>query len=112
MLRTMIFGLDDLRTDEDAVLSAIDSACNAPAMRKAVRGLCQAEGRIYLTLLPEPRMAARRHHVLISVDDVSEAGMADLLEQRWAAGFDAIGVVNLGGGQIRLLLECRKDSDT
>ncbi|MCK5804389.1 MAG: hypothetical protein KAI66_16240 [Lentisphaeria bacterium] len=111
MLRTMIFGLDDLRTDEAAVLAAIDSACNAPATRKAVRGLCQIEDRLYLTLLPEPRMAAKRHHVLIPVEDATETGMASLLEQRWSAGFDAIATIDLGGGQVRLLLECPKDAD-
>lgn len=96
MQTIMPFSVDDVSFDAESVADALNMACAGRHERRRVRGVCQIEETVYFFLLPLRRGEPLESYVLVAVDDLTEDGLTAMLAQRWEAGFDAVGTINLG----------------
>jgi len=96
MQKIITFGVNDLALDTDEVAARLTEACSHRRAQYRVRGLCQVREVVYFVLLGLPRGDPPESYVIVPVDDLTDAGVTAMLEQRWEAGFDAVGMVNLG----------------
>ena len=92
-----VFSVADLTVDPTAVEQALEKTCRRGRDRYRVRGVCQVENRVYFVLRPAPEPEPPESYVIVVTQDVTDAGMTGVLDERWRAGFDALGSVNLGG---------------
>ena len=96
MQKVLLFSVDDIAADTSNVAQALAKACNGRTDHFRVRGLCQIEDEVYFVLLPRPRGETREDYVFAPLEDISDMGMQALLEERWEAGFDTVGLIDLG----------------
>ena len=96
MQKVLVFSVDDLAVERKNVAQALNNACNNRSQKYRVRGMCQVDDEVYFVLLPRRQGESAEDYVFAPADDISETGMASLLEERWEAGFDTVGLINLG----------------
>ena len=102
MQKVVRYSLDDVALDHKAVAQALNRACRRGSTRYAVRGLAQIDDALYFVLLPAGDQLPDEQYVLAPVEDRSRSGFTAELTERWAAGFDLIGTLQLGDGFLAL----------
>ncbi len=96
MQKIVRFDIDDVVLDPESVQARLNQACSGRTGLYRVRGVCAVGGAVYFVLLPLAPDVSAETYVLAYVDDVSDAGFAAVLEERWSAGFDAVGSIAMG----------------
>jgi hypothetical protein len=102
MQKTLQYTVAGICADVDGVSAAITRATRQPSGPYRVRGVLQADERVYVLLLPAPQGPPETYR-FIEVCDRGEDELVALLSERWAAGFDAIGSVAAGDGLLLVL---------
>jgi len=96
MQTIMPFSVADVSFDAESVADALNTACSHRQEHRRVRGVCQIGETVYFFLLPLRDGEPLESYVLVAIHDLSEDGLTAMLGQRWEAGFDAVGTINLG----------------
>jgi hypothetical protein len=109
MQKILTFSLDDIAFDPQQVASTLDEACNARKSKSVVRGFLQVDRVVYAVLQDRRPDQRAEVHTLVPIEDTTTQSMVGVLEQRWEAGFDAIGTADLGDGTCYLLLARPQD---
>ena len=110
MQKIVEFAVDDLTLDAEAVADVLTQACRKREGTFAVRGLCQVEEAVYFVLHPCTTEEAPAQYGWVEVNDLTDAGITALLDQRWGGGFDLVGAVNAGDGLLFVLFAKTRDS--
>jgi len=108
MQKILHYTVAGICADVDGVSAAITRACRQPSGRYRVRGLVQSGECVFVPLLPAPDGPAEEYHI-VEVCDPADDEITALLNERWAAGFDAVGSVSAGDGLL-LVLFARPDT--
>ena len=103
MQKIVTLQLDTICADAEGVASMLSQACVRPSGTYRVQGLCQAGGNAYAILHPVPSGTPGATYRFAELHDVTAADIAGLLHERWAAGHDAIGSINLSDGLVLFL---------
>lgn len=102
--KIVTFSISDLAFDPREASDVLNHACTARRHHFWVRGICQMEQTVYASLLPlEPGRGAEEY-IFVPLADSTPDGIVSTIEQRWSAGFDCVGSVDLGDGRFLLLL--------
>lgn len=96
MQRIVSLSVEELAFDPKAAAALLDNACGGRRQHYRVNGCCQVGETVFFPLLPIPDSDAPTTYVLAPVHDLSSDGITAMLEERWAAGFDPLGMVCLG----------------
>ena len=102
--RIVVFAVAELAIDPNGIGAALTDACRRGRRGSRVCGVCPVGDRVYFLLRELSRSEPRETYVLIEVDDVTHAGVTALLNDRWHAGFQAIGTVPLGESSALMIL--------
>ena len=95
MQKIVTLSVDELRFDAGEVAETLLHACTRGNAPLEIRGMCQIDESVFFTLLPcRDAGSAPAQYVWVEIRDRTDDGVASLLEERWAAGFDLIGSVN------------------
>jgi hypothetical protein len=94
-LRIVSYNLDDLVVDPDGVIEAVNNACTHRHEHFRVSGVCQLEQNVFFSLTPLLDKEPLLDYILVTVEDISHDGFVSMLQDRWAAGFDMIGALQL-----------------
>lgn len=104
MHRTLTFSINDLAADTKGVQDAVNAACSRRGTKYKLRGLVQMEDHVYFFLLPRDRDTAEEEYVLAPLDEVvTHEEMIGLISDRWAAGFDLVGAIDIYGTMFLVL---------
>jgi hypothetical protein len=100
--RIVTYALAEIESVPEEVVAALNVACNRRRTKYRVRGLFQLDDVVYFLLLPRERLEKPETYVLVPLTDVSSGGFPAGLMERWAAGFDAVGLVRVAAGHLAL----------
>jgi hypothetical protein len=103
MHRTLVLSLQELWHDHVAVAERVNHACRGTGGAFRVRGIAQFKDRVFVYLLPVVDDVTEAY-VLAPWEDESVAGVSTCLSERWGAGFDLVGAIQLDEGHYLLLL--------
>ena len=95
-LRIAIHSITALAFDPDAIAEALMETCNRRSLRYNLRGVCPVDDKVFFLLEPRAASAPSEQYVIVPVSDTTEDGVTGMLNERWGAGFGAIGTVPLG----------------
>ena len=96
MQKVISFSVSDLVIDPDGVADVLTKACSKRRGDYRVRGVCQTADNVFFVLLPVAASEAAESYVIAPLSDVTGDGMTSMLSARWAAGFNALGTVDMG----------------
>ncbi|OGV62468.1 MAG: hypothetical protein A3K19_33465 [Lentisphaerae bacterium RIFOXYB12_FULL_65_16] len=110
MQKILTFSLDDVAFDPAQVAQTLAEACDNRKQKSVVRGFFQIDEVVYAVLHERKPSQPAELYTLVPIEDTSSQSMVSMLEQRWEAGFDALGTVDLGDGTSYLLLARLQDA--
>ena len=110
MQKILTFSLDDVAFDPAQVAQTLTDAAGNRKHKSVVRGFFQIDDVVYAVLHDREPDQPAEVYTLISVAEQSVESVIGMLEQRWEAGFDALGVADLGDGTCYLLLARPQDA--
>ena len=97
MIQKLIpFPVDEFVVDPAGVAETLTHACTARRQRYRVRGLCQFGDTVYFILLSLEHGETPETYVLAPVENSSGSGITGMLSERWGAGFNTVGAVDVG----------------
>ncbi len=106
--RILTFSISDLAFDSGSVARQLTANCRDHAEHYRVGGACQVDERVFFTLLPVRGPAPAAVYRLVPVEDATADGFAAMLSERWHAGFDALGTIDLGDDLLLVLFACEQ----
>jgi len=107
MQKIVTFPVADLSLDPKSAADALNRACNKRTHHYRVQGVCQIDELVYFVLRPRPTNSPAETYVLVPADHGATGDFADVLLERWSAGFNALGTVRLDAG-VHLILFARE----
>jgi len=96
MQKIIIYKDHDLLFDPSAVADSINAACQR-GERYFLRGTGQLDDRVYFFLQPCTSATLAEKVVLAPLDDLTTDAVGGELTERWANGFNTIGILELPG---------------
>jgi len=104
MIRQVKYTVSDIAFDAAGIGKRLTALCIHGGRPYMVRGLCQLDEAVTFVLVPcEHERPADEYH-LIKVPTTEPEAFEAELSIRWHAGFDCIGLINLGPAEFLMLL--------
>lgn len=108
MQKIVSFTLDDLAADPKAIEAGLDAACLSRRQKYRVNGVCQLSDTVHFVLLPVDSVADVSSYAIVPTDETGPDGFTAELSQRWSAGFDALGTIEVGETLLVLYARARQ----
>lgn len=105
MQRILNFSVDDVIIDQETVEERLNSACADPAKPYRLRGVCQVDQQVAFLLVPAEEMAQKEEtYTFGMLADTTVAGFETAVSERWFAGLEVLGILNLGEDRYLLVM--------
>jgi hypothetical protein len=96
MQRILTYHIDDLAVDHKSVIETVNNACTHRETEYKVRGVCQIDDHVFFILLPLVEHEKEEEYVLVPKAELPPPDeMIAILNDRWHAGFDTIGSIQV-----------------
>ncbi len=101
--RLVKFTVNDIAADSDSIAERLNKVCSGGVAKYRVRGVCQVNEHVVFALLPCAPEELEIYSI-VELSDSSEERLDTELADRWKAGFDAVGTIDLGEGTTLLVV--------